>query len=251
MPGTLIGTRVNEKNRQSRLKQRGIFVRKLIFSICGLFLSLVIGSVNASEINSADLLPTKTQQHTEKKGSNTESGPQAGETTIQVVFKTSLGQFVLELDAEHAPRTVDNFLAYVDEGFYNNTLFHRVIPGFVIQGGGMTPAMQKKKTKQPVINESNNGLKNSRGTISMARTAHPDSATSQFFINVADNTGLDAMGGRPGYTVFGNVVEGMDVIDRIVAVPTGNFGMYQDVPKEPVLTINAHRIQHSQTKDKP
>src|SRR5262245_40251188 len=137
-------------------------------------------------------------------------------------FETSLGEFTLELDSEKAPTTVANFLAYVDEGFFDGLIFHRVIPGFMIQGGGMTPDMTQKKNRPAISNEATNGLKNKRGTIAMARTNIVDSATSQFFINLADNGFLDHQGpANFGYAVFGRVVEGMDTIDRIAREPTG------------------------------
>ena len=160
---------------------------------------------------------------------------------VEVEFKTSLGDFTLALNPVVAPKTVANFLAYVDSGFYSDTLFHRVIPGFVIQGGGFTAGMQLKPTLPPVEDESDNGLVNDRGTISMARTNDPNSATSQFFINVASNAALNPRGGKPGYAVFGSVIEGMDVVDRIVAVPTLNLGRYRDVPAEDVVIQAAHR----------
>ena len=150
-----------------------------------------------------------------------------------MALDTSLGKIVLELEPDKAPKTVDNFLTYVREGFYDGTIFHRVIPGFVIQGGGFTADMVQKKTHDPIVNEADNGLKNLRGTISMARTPDPDSASSQFFISVADNAALDHRGKNPrdwGYAVFGRVVEGMDVVDAIVKVPTGTRGPFSDVP---------------------
>ena len=155
-----------------------------------------------------------------------------------VVIDTTLGAMTLELDAETAPLTVENFLSYVQSGFYDGTIFHRVIPGFMIQGGGFTEDLQEKPTEPPVKNEAANGLKNLRGTIAMARTAEVDSATSQFFINVADNPALDHQDeSQPGfgYAVFGRVTEGMEVADKIVAVPTGTEGPFQDVPQTPVV----------------
>ena len=151
----------------------------------------------------------------------------------RVALETSLGKIVIELDPEKAPKTVANFLAYVKSGFYDGTIFHRVIPGFMIQGGGFTADMQQKKTQPPIPNEADNGLKNKRGTLSMARTSDPMSATSQFFINVNDNRPLDYTAKTPGgwgYAVFAKVVEGMDVADKIVNVPRGNRGPYDDVP---------------------
>jgi peptidyl-prolyl cis-trans isomerase A (cyclophilin A) len=158
----------------------------------------------------------------------------------RVEFTTTLGRFVVQLDPARAPKTVANFLDYVKSGFYNGTIFHRVIPGFMVQGGGFTPDMEQKPTRAPIPLESQNGLHNLRGTIAMARTADPNSATSQFFINVVDNPSLDYP--RPdgyGYAVFGKVVSGMDVIDKIVSVPTKTEGPFQNVPVKPVVIENA------------
>ena len=157
----------------------------------------------------------------------------------EVVFETNMGSFTVELYPEKAPKTVANFLVYVDEGFYDNTLFHRVIPNFVIQGGGFEKGMEKKYTHSPIINESDNGLKNTRGTISMARTKNPHSATSQFFINEVHNITLDHYGSKPGYTVFGNVKDGMEVIGKITRVSTKTSGSYKDVPKKDVVILSA------------
>jgi len=163
------------------------------------------------------------------------------ETSPVVILNTSLGEIKLELDAKKAPITVENFLAYVDDGFYDGTVFHRVIPGFMIQGGGMTADMEQKPTKAQITNEADNGLKNDRGTVAMARTQAKDSATSQFFINLKDNEFLNHGARDFGYAVFGRVVEGMDVVDKIAAVPTGGKGMHQNVPVEPVLIKSARR----------
>jgi peptidyl-prolyl cis-trans isomerase A (cyclophilin A) len=153
-----------------------------------------------------------------------------------VVMKTSKGQIKIELYPDKAPASVANFLTYVKSGHYNGTIFHRVIPGFMIQGGGMTPDMRQKPTMAPIKNEASNGLKNDRGTLAMARTNAPDSATSQFFINVANNAMLNYVGpGREGYAVFGKVTEGMDVADAIVSVPTHNMGGQGDIPNEPIV----------------
>jgi len=161
----------------------------------------------------------------------------------RVKLSTSLGDIVVELDAAKAPKTVENFLQYVDEKHYEGTVFHRVIGNFMIQGGGFTADMQQKPTRAPVPLEAGNGLKNDRGTIAMARTSNPNSATSQFFINVVDNAGLNAPSPDGyGYTVFGKVVAGMDVVDKIRAVPTGNRGMHQNVPATPV-TINKASLE--------
>jgi len=161
----------------------------------------------------------------------------AGETTLpnpQVVIKTSDGDITLRLFRDKAPLTVDNFLSYVDKGFYSGTIFHRVIPNFMIQGGGFLADMTEKETDSPIVNESKNRLHNTRGTIAMARTNDPDSATSQFFINQRNNLRLDWAPGREGYTVFGEVILGMDIVDFIATAPTGKVGPMGDVPKEPI-----------------
>ena len=164
----------------------------------------------------------------------------------QVKIETSMGTMVLELYPEKAPKTVENFLAYVEDGFYDGTIFHRVIPGFMIQGGGFTPNMSQKDTRAQIQNEANNGLKNDRGTIAMARTPNPHSATAQFFINVADNGFLNFQSETQqgwGYCVFGKIVEGMDVADAIVKVKTGRSGMHQDVPVEAVVITKMTEIK--------
>jgi len=163
----------------------------------------------------------------------------------QVKLTTNFGAITLKLDAEKAPKTVENFLAYVKDGHYDNTIFHRVIKGFMIQGGGFEPGMKQKDTKAPIENEAANGLKNKRGTIAMARTGDPHSATAQFFINVVDNDFLDfkAPSGQGwGYCVFGEVTEGLDVIDQIKGVRTGNKGFHQDVPVEDVIIEKAEAV---------
>lgn len=153
-----------------------------------------------------------------------------------VEMQTSMGRIVIELDSAKAPKTVQNFVQYVNEGFYNGTVFHRVIPGFMIQGGGFTVDLEQKAAPRKVENEGRNGLKNDRGTIAMARTADPHSASSQFFINHRDNASLNYPSPDGwGYTVFGKVTQGMDVVDRIAKVATGNRAVHQDVPLEPVI----------------
>lgn len=162
-----------------------------------------------------------------------------------VKLTTNQGEIVLELNDDKAPETVANFLGYVEDGFYNGTIFHRVIAGFMIQGGGMTEDMKEKSTKDPVKNEADNGLKNEPYTVAMARTQEPHSASAQFFINVADNTFLNHTGKNPegwGYAVFGKVVTGQDVVDKIKAVATGRKGFYDDVPLEPVIIEKAEVI---------
>ena len=159
----------------------------------------------------------------------------------KVRLATSAGDIVVEVDAAKAPKTVENFLGYVRARHYDGTVFHRVIDGFMIQGGGMDAKMREKPTRAPIKLEAGNGLSNVRGSVAMARTANPDSATAQFFINVVDNPRLDSFGG--GYAVFGKVVEGLDVVDRIKAVPTTGDGMHQNVPVTPV-TIRSATVEN-------
>ncbi|MDR2188750.1 MAG: peptidyl-prolyl cis-trans isomerase [Azonexus sp.] len=162
-----------------------------------------------------------------------------------IKLTTNHGVITLELDAEKAPKTAANFIAYVEAGHYDGTIFHRVIKDFMIQGGGMKPGMKEKDTQAPIENEAANGLQNRRGSIAMARTGDPHSATAQFFINVVDNDFLDfrAPAGQGwGYCVFGEVVDGMDVVDKIRAVKTGNKGFHQDVPLEDVVIEKAEMV---------
>ncbi len=165
-----------------------------------------------------------------------------GETKMenQVEIKTNKGTIIVQLDKENAPITVENFLNYVDKQFYDGTILHRIIEGFMIQGGGFTPDASEKETNEPIVLESQNGLRNDRGTIAMARTMVPDSATSQFFINVVDNNFLNYQPGNEGYAVFGKVIEGMDVVDKIVQVQTGSIPM-PDWPTEPVIIESIRR----------
>ncbi len=161
----------------------------------------------------------------------------------KVKITTNLGDIVIELDEEKAPVTTANFKQYVEEGFYDGLIFHRVIPGFMIQGGGFMPDMMQKATREPIENEANNGLRNDRGTIAMARTNDPHSASAQFFINVKDNNFLDYPGHDGwGYAVFGKVVEGMDTVDKIEKVETGTKAGHQDVPVEPVVIEKAEMV---------
>ncbi|MFQ5656276.1 MAG: peptidylprolyl isomerase [Candidatus Methylomirabilales bacterium] len=169
------------------------------------------------------------------------SGPDESVSGPMVVFSTTFGELTIELYPDKAPLTVENFLAYVDAGFYDGTIFHRVVPGFVIQGGGFTEKMEQKSTRPPIKNEADNGLKNERGTLSMVRTKDVNSATSEFFINLTENTLLDHGGRDLGYAVFGRVIRGMDVVDMISAVPITNRGKYENVPIEPVLIRSARR----------
>ena len=161
-----------------------------------------------------------------------------------VVVATNKGEIVIELEPEKAPVTVENFLQYVDDGFYDGTIFHRVIPDFMVQGGGFTPEMQRKPTRDPIMIEADNGLANQRGTIAMARTGDPNSATAQFFINSKDNTFLNHQSKTPrgwGYTVFGRVVSGMETVDAISATPTTQVGPMSDVPGETILINSVRR----------
>ncbi|MBT1452070.1 peptidyl-prolyl cis-trans isomerase [Glaciecola sp. XM2] len=159
-----------------------------------------------------------------------------------VILETNFGDIKLELHSEAAPKTVANFIQYVEDGFYDNTIFHRVIGNFMIQGGGMEPGMQEKTTRAPIENEADNGLSNKVGAVAMARTNDPHSATAQFFINVKDNDFLDFSAANSqgyGYCVFANVVDGMDVVEKIKGVATGNSGYHQDVPVEDVIITSA------------
>ncbi|MBW4008411.1 peptidylprolyl isomerase [Moraxella sp. 179-F 1C4 NHS] len=163
-----------------------------------------------------------------------------------VELETTMGNIVIELNQEKAPNTVANFLAYVKSGHYDGTIFHRVIDGFMIQGGGMDANMTEKSTNAPIQNEADNGLKNEVGTIAMARTSDPHSATAQFFINVKDNSFLNFSGKNPqgwGYAVFGKVTEGMDIVNKIKGVPTGKYGFHADVPTTPVVITHAKVIE--------
>jgi cyclophilin family peptidyl-prolyl cis-trans isomerase len=173
-----------------------------------------------------------------------EAQAQGAAANPQVVLETNQGPITIELDQAKAPITVANFLKYVDSGHYNGTIFHRVIPGFMIQGGGFSEAMREKDTGGNIKNEAGNGLKNMRGTLAMARTPDPHSASAQFFINLSDNDFLNYKSATPqgfGYAVFGKVVDGMDVVDKIATVKTGNKGMHENVPVQPVVITAAKR----------
>ena len=160
-----------------------------------------------------------------------------------ILFETTLGNFTIEFFEKEAPISVANFKKYVDGKFFDGTIFHRIVPGFVIQGGGFTEDMSQKKTQAPIKNEADNGLKNSRGTLSMARTNDINSATSQFFVNLKDNDFLDHSRGNFGYAVFARVTEGMDVVDKIAAVETGRRKGYDDVPVEAVIMTSVHTVE--------
>jgi thiol:disulfide interchange protein DsbA len=192
---------------------------------------------------------------------NVKETPSKKPPAVEVIFETTMGSFTIELNPEKAPKTVANFLTYVDSGFYNNTLFHRVVPSFqgggLVQGGGFEMGMKEKPTYAPIENESGNGLKNRRGTISMARRPKdPDSATAQFFINVVHHPKWDFRGNQLGYTVFGKVIDGMDVIDKMVTAPTKSLDRYEHVPKKDIVILSAKREQfisgvHYVVLDKP
>lgn len=186
-----------------------------ILNIITLFFSLTFSTLSTAEINT---------------------------TPVKVKFDTNLGDFTIELYPEKAPITVKNFLSYIDEGFYNDTIFHRVISNFMIQGGGFTKYFTEKKTKPPIKNESDNGLKNSEWTLAMARTQAADSATSQFFINTKDNAFLNYSKDKQGYAVFGKVIEGQSVINDIESKPTKNYSRHQDVPVEMIIIEKAYRL---------
>lgn len=160
----------------------------------------------------------------------------------KIALETSMGTITLTLFSQEAPATVENFLRYIDEGFYVGTQFHRVISGFMIQGGGFTEDMDQKQNHEPIKNESSNGLSNKQGTIAMARTQDPDSASSQFFINLVDNMSLNQMGSRAGYTVFGEVTQGMEIVNAIGKVKTGTRSRHRDVPIEPILVLSTKRL---------
>ncbi len=202
----------------------------LVFALCAFIASFAFLAPLSAQEKSAN--PQEKAAKPQEKGVNP-----------MVLVKTSMGNFKIELFQKEAPITVANFLNYVDKKFYDGTIFHRVIPGFVIQGGGFDTKMMSKATLPPIKNEATNGLKNLRGTLSMARTSDINSATSQFFVNLVDNAALDHMSdAQYGYAVFGKVVEGMDVVDKIAAVKTTSKGQHQDVPETAVVVTSMTRI---------
>ncbi len=184
-------------------------------------------------------VPSSVAAAAQDQGAGADTGDAS---SAQVRFETTMGEFVVTLFPGDAPLTVANFLSYVDQGHYDGTLFHRVIPGFMIQGGGFDRALNLKPTFPPIANESGNGLQNVIGTIAMARTSDPDSATSQFFINLASNENLDARGSRPGYAVFGRISDGMEVVNKIARVPTGTLGQFRNIPEDDVVILSARRV---------
>jgi peptidyl-prolyl cis-trans isomerase A (cyclophilin A) len=173
----------------------------------------------------------------------TEELRERAEERPRVRLETTMGPIVIELFDNASPVTVENFLQYVEDGFYDETIFHRVEPGLVIQGGGFTRDMDRKETRDPIVNEAGNGLRNLRGTVGAARTREMDSATSQFYINLVDNQGFNGDGETGGYAVFGRVYEGMDIVDRIALVDTGSAGGLSNVPEDPIVILSATRVQ--------
>ncbi len=207
-------------------------IRKVWFSVLLTVVFLTLGC------DREDVVSVEKERTVSEKPKRMDKGPK------KVKLETSMGDIVVELNRDAASITAKNFLRYVEEGFYNGTIFHRVIPNFMIQGGGFTEDMKKRQTHPPIVNEAGNGLKNDRGTIVMARTNNPDSAISQFFINHKDNDFLNYAGpSKPGYAVFGKVVEGMDVVDAIAAVKTTHRGQFTDVPVEPVVIESAQVVE--------
>ncbi len=201
---------------------------------------VLLGGCNAQETKATDTKETKTSET-----SKTKPGEKMSAHPV-VKFETTKGNITVELDAEKAPKTVANFIAYVEDGFYDGIIFHRVIPNFMIQTGGMLPDMSEKKNKGQIENEANNGLKNDRGTLAMARTPNPHSASSQFFINLKDNDFLNFTSESQagwGYAVFGKVTDGMDVVDEIAKVETGNKNGHGDVPLEAVTITKASVVK--------
>ncbi len=203
--------------------------------------TMSLGPVSAANAEGEKTPPKASKESTTTKSDKSKAG---AKKMTNVVIETSLGNIEVELNSEKAPISTENFLKYVDKKHYDGTIFHRVIKDFMIQGGGMDEKMAEKKSDSPIKNEATNGLQNLRGTIAMARTSVVDSATAQFFINTVDNDFLNHKAPNAqqyGYAVFGKVVSGMDVVDKIRAVPTGNYQMYQDVPKTPVVIKSIRR----------
>jgi len=202
---------------------------------------MLLGGCNAQE----SAQTSKAASTADSKMTETKTGAKMSAKPI-VKLETTKGTITVELDAEKAPKTVENFIKYVEDGFYDGIIFHRVIPGFMIQTGGMLPDMSEKPNREAIKNEANNGLKNDRGTLAMARTPNPHSASSQFFINLKDNDFLNFTSESQagwGYAVFGKVIDGMDVVDEIAKVKTGNQAGHQDVPLEPVTITKASVVK--------
>ena len=207
------------------------FSLKITSLLVSIFLSLHVFSATPESANNTKQVTAKT---VESKVVNP-----------QYRIDTNQGSFTIELFPNEAPKTVANFIKYIDDGFYTDTIFHRMIPGFVIQGGGFDESFNKKKTRAPIVNESTTTLKNKLGTLSMARMSAPNTATSQFFISLKDNTSLDKSLTQKGYAVFGRVIQGMPLLERLSHTPTGNIGMYQDVPKSPIIITRITKLSTS------
>lgn len=209
---------------------------RLSFAFIFAFLLLQTPSTLAKEA-------TKNKPEEPKQKTTIDKSKKGAKVNPTITIETSMGTMEAELFQDKSPESVNNFLKYVEEKFYDDTIFHRVIEGFMVQGGGFTPGMKQKNTHAPIKNEATNGLKNDRGTLAMARTNDINSATSQFFINHADNNFLNHSGNSPhtyGYAVFGKLTKGLDILDKIAKAPTGNSGLHQNVPKEPI-TIKSIR----------
>lgn len=228
--------------------KRFLLLSALAACFTGCQSNTIVSDMDASEGVAPQMQTMETNtvaDATQQESSVAADEPQEQErNTVMILMKTSKGDIKIELDPEKAPKTVENFLSYVEAGHYNGTIFHRVMNGFMIQGGGFDADMKQKPAPRTVENEASNGLKNVVGSIAMARTPDPHSASAQFFINVSDNAFLDYPGQDGwGYCVFGQVVEGMDVVDEIKAVPTGNAGFHQNVPTTPVMINEVSVIQ--------
>ncbi len=216
--------------------------KMLISLLIIMLLAACSGALVQSQQKAQSVPPAKTAQPLKpvQPVKPVKPAPAPSASYPEVAIETTLGTFVVQLDSGRAPLTVKNFMHYVQTGFYEGTIFHRVIPGFVIQGGGFTGTYVEKPTAAPIPNESGNGLSNLRGTIAMARDTDPHTATAQFYINLVDNRNLDPRPDRWGYAVFGQVVQGMDVVDKIAAVPAGKAGPFdKDAPLTPVVILNA------------
>ncbi len=220
----------------------------VLFTALSMVFSLTLGCNEEKNKISDNKIGAKMVAEKPKKAEQvlTEEPKKAPAAALKVKLQTTKGDIIIELNESKAPVTVKNFLAYVQEGYYDGTVFHRVISNFMIQGGGFTKDMNRKKPHRPIVNECKNGLKNDRGTISMARTSDPDSATSQFFINHKNNTPLNYVKGRPGYAVFGKVTEGMDTVNAIASVKTTTVKGMRNVPAEPVVIKSAKIITAEQ-----
>jgi peptidyl-prolyl cis-trans isomerase A (cyclophilin A) len=209
-----------------------LYLNKAIFAVgCSALISLLGAQTAIAKESGAN----KAEKTTDTKPETKRKAPKMKPGIVTVNMKTNMGDIVIELNKEKAPKTVDNFVQYATDKFFDKTIFHRVMNGFMIQGGGFTENMVQKPTRSPIENEGKNGLSNERGTLAMARTNDPDSATSQFFINLVNNEFLNTSPSNAGYAVFGQVTQGMDVVDKMAAVKTANAGMHANVPVKPIV----------------